>query len=84
MKRSEIRVTMAFTARDAADVVDISNRFESDISFCQPSKEINAKSLMGMISLGLKRGDTFTIAADGSDEEDALRAVRACFQKEEK
>ena len=79
MRKSEIVVRQMFTARDAADFVDLCNRFQSEIVFCQPFKEINAKSLMGMIALALKRGDSVLVMSDGPDEEEALAAVCGFF-----
>ena len=41
----------------------------------QGTREVNAKSLLGMLSLGIKKGDTVTIAADGPDEEEAITSL---------
>lgn len=79
MKSTLLVVKKPFTAREAADVVDVSNRFQSEISFCQPSKNINGKSLMGMISLGLRTGDECTLVAKGCDEAEAVQAIAKLF-----
>lgn len=81
MRKREMRLQTAFTARNAADLVDLASRFESEIRICQPNKEVNAKSLMGMISLELKKGDEFLLCAEGQDEEEAVLALCACLEQ---
>lgn len=80
MKTERVTVIRTFTARDAANVVECSNRFTSEIFFCQPSKAINAKSLMGTISLGLKKGDELVVQVKGVDEDAAVAEVSAYFK----
>ena len=43
------------------------------------NKQINAKSIMGMMSLNLGKGTTFTVVADGEDEEKAVNGVEEFF-----
>ena len=49
--------------------------FRSRLCIGQGAREVNAKSLLGMLSLGIRNGDTVTIAADGPDEEEAIAAL---------
>jgi len=65
------------TSRDTATLVQCAMKFESEIFFEQPSKRINGKSLMGVISLGLKDGAKMVITAKGADEADAIRELTA-------
>ena len=43
------------------------------------SREANAKSLLGVLSLGIKEGDAVTLSADGSDEAEAIAALERCL-----
>lgn len=49
--------------------------FKSDIKLLHDGKTINAKSLLGMLVIGIKRGSEVTIIADGTDEESAVEAL---------
>ena len=50
-------------------------RFDSDITLEMGTKKVNAKSLMGVVSLALKRGNIITVITKGDDQEEALEAV---------
>lgn len=49
--------------------------FKSNIKLLHDGKTINAKSLLGMLVIGIKRGSEVTIIADGTDEESAVEAL---------
>lgn len=49
--------------------------FKSDIKLLHDGRTINAKSLLGMLVIGIKRGSEVTIIADGTDEESAVEAL---------
>ena len=49
--------------------------FRSRLWIGQGSREVNAKSLLGMLSLGIRNGDKVTIAADGPDEAEAIASL---------
>ena len=59
-------------ARLAAMLVQVSSQYESSIHIEYGSKTVNAKSIMGMMSLGLKNGDVIEVTAEGSDAASAL------------
>ena len=56
-------------------LVQRANAFNSTVTARLDTKHANCKSIMGMISLGLERGRTVIIAADGDDEAEAVVAV---------
>lgn len=56
-----------------AKVVQIASQYESKIYIEAEDKHINAKSIMGMMTLAFRMGDKMTISADGSDEETAIK-----------
>jgi len=62
-------------ARPAAQFVKRASTFESTIVIAFKSKEINAKSILAVTSLGATKNDTITLKATGSDEEEALKRL---------
>ena len=51
------------------------NDFQSMISVCRDAVRVNAKSLLGLISMGLQKGDQITLTAEGADAAEALDAL---------
>lgn len=64
-------------------LVQEANHFSSKISFQKDNKKINAKSIMGMISLVLKEGDQIILIADGEDENAATESIKELLEKSE-
>ena len=62
-------------ARPAALFVQIASKFESHISVVVNEKKVNAKSIMGMMSLGAIKGQTIEIISEGGDEEEAAKSL---------
>ena len=62
-------------ARPVAEIVQTASQYESSIYLISGDKKINAKSIMGMMSLGLRNDDVISVEADGKDEEQAKDAV---------
>lgn len=62
-------------ARPAAKVVAEGNKFKSDMRIKKGDKEVNMKSLLGVLSIGAMCGDVITIEAEGEDEVAAVEAV---------
>ena len=62
-------------AATAAAIVQMAGRYSSKILIERGNKKINAKSIMGVLSLGVRFGDSILIVADGDDESDALEAI---------
>lgn len=63
------------TARPAALFVQVSSMFNSRIWVEVDSKKVNAKSIMGIISLGIGQDDEITITAEGNDQAEAMDAL---------
>ena len=59
-------------ARPATAFVQKANEFKSSIWIEKDERHVNAKSLLGVLSMGVVQGTEFTIIADGVDEENAL------------
>ena len=77
MKNStvEIKLQNGLDARPVAMLVQVASKFESRIYLESTGKKVNAKSIMGMMSLGLDNGDQVMVTAEGTDEEAAVDAI---------
>ena len=62
-------------ARPVAMLVQIASQFDSTVYIETGDKRVNAKSIMGMMSLGMSSGEQLTVVTDGSDEDNALEAI---------
>ena len=62
-------------ARPVAVLVQIASKYESKITINSQNRRINAKSIMGMMSLVLTNGVVVTIDAEGTDEVEAVEAL---------
>ncbi|MFP3513020.1 phosphocarrier protein HPr [Peribacillus sp. SIMBA_075] len=69
-------------ARPATILVQVANKYFSDITLEYNQKKVNLKSIMGIMSLGIGQGATIVIAADGSDQEVALAYIEEILSKE--
>ncbi len=74
-----IQSEMDMDSRPIAHLVQEASQYMSRVSIEVDNKRINAKSIMGMMSLELEKGTTFTVVADGVDEENAVSGVEAFF-----
>ncbi len=68
-------------ARPAALIVQLANKFDSQISFEKESDRVNGKSIMGIITLGAGYDTTLKVIAEGTDEKEAVEAIRELFEK---
>lgn len=71
----EIRLKDGLEATPIAMLVQVASQYESSVYLETAGKKINAKSIMGMMSLGLDAGEKITVIADGKDEEAAIEGV---------
>ena len=67
-------------ARAAAKFVHLATRFEARVKVARDAREMDGKSIMGILLLAAARGSTITISADGVDERDAVAALAALVQ----
>ena len=65
----------------ATCLVQISNEYSSSLRIKHKEHNMNAKSLLGVLSLELSNGDVVTITADGTDEKSAVEAVSNILMK---
>ncbi|MDN7240802.1 phosphocarrier protein HPr [Planococcus sp. N028] len=69
-------------ARPASALVGAISKFNSDITLEYKEKKVNLKSILGVMSLGIASGATVTVAANGSDEEEAMARVQEVMTNE--
>ena len=62
-------------ARPATFFIQKANEFKSNIWIEKEDRKVNAKSLLGVLSLGIVKGTTVKLISDGSDEKDALNTL---------
>lgn len=74
-KKISIKIPTGLEARPVALLVQVASQYESSIYVECEEKKVNAKSIMGMMSLGLAAGEVVTVSADGSDEEVAMENI---------
>ena len=78
-----VKLKTGLHARPAALFVQEANKFVSEIFVEKDEKKVNAKSIMGIMSLAISSGTQVTISADGSDSEAAVSALVKLVSKEE-
>jgi phosphocarrier protein len=64
-------------ARPATFFIQVANEFKSSIWVEKEERRVNAKSLLGVLSLGIVKGTTIRIIADGADEDAAIERLSA-------
>lgn len=74
-KSVKIEIPTGLEARPVAMLVQVASQFESTIYLENSTKRVNAKSIMGMMTLGLAAGESVTVIASGQDEDKALRDI---------
>lgn len=82
VKQVEVKLKTGLQARPAALFVQEANRFSSDIFLEKDGKKVNAKSIMGLMSLAVSTGTEINIIADGDDEQSAISVLADFIQKE--
>lgn len=74
-KNIQIRLENGLEARPVALLVQEASKYESTIYIQSGEKKVNAKSIMGMMSLGLDNGEELVVTADGEDEKVAVEGI---------
>lgn len=74
-KKIKIKISAGLEARPVALLVQIASQYESSIYIEYGDKNINAKSIMGMMSIGLSEGKEINIIIDGKDEQEAMNEI---------
>jgi len=75
MREALVNNQVGLHARPATFFIQKANEFKSSIWVEKDERRVNAKSLLGVLSLGITKGMTINLIADGSDERDAVDAL---------
>ncbi|MFA9376779.1 MAG: HPr family phosphocarrier protein [Lachnotalea sp.] len=67
-----IKIPTGLEARPVALLVQVASQYESEIYVEFGDKKVNAKSIMGMMTLGLAAGEAVLVTAEGIDEDEAI------------
>jgi catabolite repression HPr-like protein len=78
----KVKLKTGLQARPAALFVQEANRFSSDVFLEKDGKKVNAKSIMGLMSLAVSSGAEINIIVTGDDEQDAIVALTNFIEKE--
>ncbi|EDW22228.1 HPr family phosphocarrier protein [Bacillus sp. FSL K6-4563] len=81
-KTVTIQLKTGLQARPAALFVQEANRFGAEIFLEKDGKRVNAKSIMGLMSLAISSGITVKLIADGADEQEAIDALTDFINQE--
>lgn len=76
-----VKVNEDLDARPIALLVQEASQYRSEVHIEVDEKKINAKSIMGMMSLRLCNGEEITVVAEGTDEEEAANGIESFLHK---
>ncbi len=76
-KTMSINIPSGLEATPVAMLVQVASRYDSRVYVECGNKRVNAKSIMGMMSLALPTGTEVTITVDGADEQEAMDGIEA-------
>ena len=71
-----INLSTGLEARPVAQLVQVASQFNSEIYVEIGRKKVNAKSIMGMMTLGLDNGESVTVVTEGVDEAEAMQGLK--------
>lgn len=74
-KKMEIKIPSGLDPSTIALFIQTASQYESSVYVEVENKRVNAKSIMGMMTLGLPAGAEITVIADGADEEKAIEHI---------
>ena len=74
-EKSVVKCESGLHNRQATFFIQKANEFKCGIWVEKDERRVNAKSLLGVLSLGITKGTTITLLADGSDEKEAVAAL---------
>ena len=82
-KSMKIQLKNGLEARPVAVLVQVASQHESTVYIESTGKRVNAKSIMGMMRLGLNTGEEVNVIADGKDEKEAITSIEKFLSGQE-
>ena len=80
-KTLEIKNRLGLHARAAARLVQMVNRFSSEVKISKDGQLVNGRSIMGVLTLAATQGSKINVEAKGVDAQEALRAIERLIEK---
>ncbi len=74
-KNIKIGIPTGLEARPIAVLVQVASQYDSSIYIEVGTKKVNAKSIMGMMTLAIKADEEIMVSADGADENEAIAHI---------
>lgn len=74
-KTITIQLASGLEVRPVAMLVQVASQYESSVYLESEKRRVNAKSIMGMMTLGLNPGEKVTVSVDGEDEKVAIEQI---------
>lgn len=74
-RKVKILNSLGLHARPSAQFVQIASKFKSDVYLSKNDREVNGKSIMGVMTLAAEMGSLLTIRVNGRDEKKAMEAL---------
>jgi phosphocarrier protein len=81
VKRLEIRNKLGLHARAAALLVQTVNRFSAEVKISKDGQAVDARSIMGVLTLAATQGSKIQVEAKGEDAQEAVRAIEKLIEK---
>lgn len=81
-KSMKIKLSTGLEARPVAVFVQVASQFKSSVYVENGNKRVNAKSIMGMMTLGLDAGEEVCVVAEGDDENAAIAEIEKYLSDE--
>ena len=82
-KEMVVQIAGGLEARPIAVLVQVASQYESSIYLEAAGKRVNAKSIMGMMTMTLKAGEKMVVEAKGADEEAAIEGIEKYISGEQ-
>ena len=82
IKEAVIKNQVGLHARPATFFIQKANEFKSSIWIEKDERRVNAKSLLGVLSLGIVKGTTVALVSDGPDEQEAIDTLVALINSD--
>ena len=80
-KKLEIKNKLGLHARAAALLVQTVNRFEADVEISKDGQKVDARSIIGVLTLGAAKGSKVRVVANGKDADASMQAIEELFEK---
>ncbi|MED1784620.1 MULTISPECIES: HPr family phosphocarrier protein [Brevibacillus] len=82
-KKLVVQLAHGLHARPAANFVKVATSFSSEIKIIKNEKNVNGKSIMGIMAAAIGKGEEITLITDGVDEQEAMAALEKALTEQE-